>query len=214
MPDRTSQPSPLTAFRTRDVHWIGEQKWRRYAVLLPLFRKKGEVHVLFEKRARTLHQQPSETSFPGGRIEARETAQEAAVRETCEELCVIKEQIRIFGPADRYLSHTHRKIEPFIGALDEYRGTYSADEVAYPFSVPISALMEMEPTVYRNTLVQTADEHFPYDLVPGGKEYPWEYGTHEILFYHWGEEVIWGITARILHAALPLIRTYRLAEYV
>ena len=214
MPERKSQPSSLAAFCARDVHWIGEEKWRRYAVLLPLFRKNSEVHVLFEKRAYTLHQQPSETSFPGGRIEAQETALEAAVRETCEELCVSKEQIRVFGPTDCYLSHTQRKIEPFIGALDAYQGTYSTDEVAYPFSVPLSVLMEAKPAVYRNKLLQKADEYFPYDLVPGGKDYPWEHGTHEILFYRCGEEVIWGITARILHAALPLIRAYHLAEYV
>ena len=43
-----------------------------YAVLVPLVRRRGAAHLLFEVRADTLNRQPGEVCFPGGRIEAGE----------------------------------------------------------------------------------------------------------------------------------------------
>ncbi|MDU1582304.1 MAG: CoA pyrophosphatase, partial [Peptoniphilus harei] len=44
----------------------------RFSVMIPLIKRKGEIHLLFEKRAMTLRNQPGEISFPGGRIEKNE----------------------------------------------------------------------------------------------------------------------------------------------
>ncbi|NEU34154.1 CoA pyrophosphatase, partial [bacterium LRH843] len=59
----------------------------QFAVLVPLVQKQDELHVLFEVRAHHLRRQPGEICFPGGKIEPNDsTPQDAAVRETTEEL--------------------------------------------------------------------------------------------------------------------------------
>ena len=85
---------------------IGEEK--AYAVLLPLITIDNEWHVLYEVRSETISQ-PGEVSFPGGRIEAGESPQEAAVRETHEELNIPTEAITVLGEID-YLVQNHRTI--------------------------------------------------------------------------------------------------------
>lgn len=41
----------------------------RFSVMIPLIKRDGEIHLIFEERAFTLRNQPGEISFPGGRIE-------------------------------------------------------------------------------------------------------------------------------------------------
>ena len=38
-------------------------------------------------------------------------------------------------------------------------------------------------------------DNFPFDKVPGGKEYPWARGEYEVLFYEYDDRIIWGLTA-------------------
>ena len=77
----------------------------RYAVLLPLIYdvKTDKYQVLYQVRSEHISQ-PGEVSFPGGRVEDGETFQEAAIRETCEELNLAPDQIDIWGELD-YLIH-------------------------------------------------------------------------------------------------------------
>ena len=60
--------------------------------------------------------QPGEISFPGGRVEDGETFQEAAIRETCEELNLVPNQIDIWGEIG-YLIHQGRTIHCFVGKI-------------------------------------------------------------------------------------------------
>lgn len=66
--------------------FIGEETAFKAAVLVPLVQVDGEWHVLFEVRSLTMRKQPGDISFPGGKLDGGETAQEAALRETYEEL--------------------------------------------------------------------------------------------------------------------------------
>ena len=53
-----------------------------YAVLCPLVERPDGLHLLFEVRSAALHRQPGEVCFPGGRMEAGETPEQCALRET------------------------------------------------------------------------------------------------------------------------------------
>ena len=50
------------------------------------------------------------------------------------------------------------------------------------------------------------EENFPFDQVPGRKDYPWARGKYEVLFYEYQDRVIWGITAKILAHNLKIIQ--------
>ncbi|HAB62465.1 MAG TPA: CoA pyrophosphatase, partial [Lachnospiraceae bacterium] len=91
-------------FLLRQPGIIGEEEFRRYAVLVPLIDIDGITYLLFEKRSSTLRYQPGEICFPGGKHEAGESLQECAVRETVEELLVNQKQIEVIGPGDIYIS--------------------------------------------------------------------------------------------------------------
>ena len=92
---------------------LGQKKV--YSVLLPLIKIRGEWHILYQVRSETIPQ-PGDVSFPGGAVEAGESLQEAAIRETCEELQLDPGQIDLFGEID-YFVHHHRTIHCFVGQL-------------------------------------------------------------------------------------------------
>ena len=59
-----------------------------FAVLVPLIEIDEELNLIYEVRSNSI-EQPGEISFPGGRIEDGESPEEAAIRETSEELLLI-----------------------------------------------------------------------------------------------------------------------------
>ncbi|MBQ8646723.1 MAG: CoA pyrophosphatase [Oscillospiraceae bacterium] len=185
------------------VTWWLERP-RRVAVLLPLLWKDGGWQVLFQVRAARIAQ-PGEVCFPGGHLEPGETPAQAAVREVCEELCVRPEQLRLLGEGDRVLTPAGVEVYPFVGVLSDYAGTFSGDEVAETFTVPLDWLKQTPPLQAEVRTQTVPGEDFPYHLIPGGRDYPWGRAKYGVLFWQYGEKVIWGLTAKVLHRMLPLL---------
>ena len=171
---------------------------RPAAVMIPLVETGHTLQVLFELRAPDLDIQPGEICFPGGGLEPGEEPEAAAVRETAEELCIQNDQITVLAGLDAVIGPSGAPIWAFAGQISGYEGTWSADEVAETFTVPLDWLLQNEPKVYMTELVTVTGDDFPYDLVPGGKEYPWARKKNPVYFYCWKDKVIWGLTARIL----------------
>jgi hypothetical protein len=59
-------------------------------------------------------------------------------------------------------------------------------------------------------LIQEPPDDFPYEWIPGGMEYPWVKGTHEISFYQYEDTTIWGMTAQMATSALELMERYHI----
>ena len=178
----------------------GAKSMRRSAVFIPLVRKDGEIHILFEVRASSLKHRPSEISFPGGGIEEGETPMEAAIRETQEEIGSYPEDIKIISELDLLITPVKYIIHPFAGYLDNIDHiSLNKDEVDHVFMVPLSYLLENHPKKYFNTIQVVPDQNLPFDLIPGNKNYKFENGKSQILFYKYKDYVIWGITAKILY---------------
>ncbi|GLC81626.1 NUDIX hydrolase [Lacrimispora brassicae] len=197
-------------FSNRHPGIIGEEKFRKYAVLIPLIRISGVTYLLFEKRSNQLKRQPGEVCFPGGKLEPGESLEECAVRETVEELNVLSQQIEVMGPGDIYLSPFNLMIHPFIGVIKEYQDTFSRDEVEAIIKVPLDFLYSQEPERFVSKLISEPPEDFPYEWIPGGVKYPWVKGTYDVLFYKYEDWIIWGMTAQIVKSALNLMEEYHI----
>ncbi|AFA49641.1 NUDIX hydrolase [Acetobacterium woodii] len=197
-------------FFKRRPGMIGERNYGQYAVLAILVETVKGPALLFEKRSEMLNRQPGEICFPGGRLEAGEKPVEGAIRETMEELLVKQEQIEIIGPGDIYISPYNMIIHPFIAKLQDYNYRFSHQEVSEVFTVPVRFFQENEPKKYMNQLIYEQPNDFPYESIPGGKNYPWSIGTYTINFYNYEEAVIWGMTAAIVESVVGLINTYQL----
>ena len=158
----------------------------RAAVLVPLFEHEGEAHVLLTRRRHDLSRHAGQVSFPGGRIEAGEEPQSAALREAQEEVGLDPTRVEVLGRLDETLVLvTGFRLTPWVGVVP-YPYPYLAHpgEVEAILYVPLSALAR--PGVHRT------EERVAYgDL-------------HEVHFYDLPAVTIWGATARVLHQLLTL----------
>ena len=177
---------------------------RKNAVLIPLVETGGELCILFEVRQSGIRQ-GGEICFPGGRIEENETTEEAAVRETSEELLIPREKIEVIAPLHTMTGPGGAKISSCLGVLHDYEGTFSKEEVERVFCVPLSWFASHEPRTSDAAMVVKTPEDFPFELLPGGENYPWHSIPRRFYFYESDGGVIWGITAQLLYHCLKVI---------
>ncbi|SHI12544.1 NUDIX domain-containing protein [Sporobacter termitidis DSM 10068] len=197
-------------FKSRRVSLIGEDRYKKYAVLVPIVETPDGRSLIFEKRAGSLRRQPGEICFPGGKLEAGETPVSCAVRETTEELRLEPSQIDLLGPGDVFVSPFDIIIYPFVGELRDYGYTFNPEEVAEVIAVPVAFFLKNPPETFKSTIVGRLPGDFPYERIPGGENYPWASGSYDVLFYQYGKLMIWGITAYIVQSTAALIDRYRL----
>ena len=184
----------------------GFEKMKRASILLPVVKKDDSYYILFEVRSKNLRTQPSEISFPGGKIENSENPMDTAIRETCEELGISKNNIEIISQLDLLITHMNIIVHPYIGVLkDATNLNINKDEVDHIFLVPINYLLENEPTYYKNKIEVVPDEKFPYDIIPNKEKYKSQESDYPVLFYKYKDYVIWGMTARILENFLKVL---------
>lgn len=206
----TEQAVPSAVRRIWNAHQPGVSAGRGMAaVLIPLVLVDGDYHILFEKRALHLVIQPGEICLPGGGIEAGETPEQAARRETAEELLVAPEQVEKLAAMDPVTGPSGALVWPFVGLLHGYAGTFSADEVDHVFTVPLRWFLNTQPERHMTELVTVPEEDFPYELLPGGKSYRWRRKPHPVLFYRHPHAIIWGFTAGIVHTFVEAYRAGR-----
>lgn len=189
--------------------------YRYYAVLVPLVEQRGELHILYEVRAETLRTQPGQVSFPGGRIEEGETAEECAIREACEELCLKPNDIEIISPMNYLHTYSNFTMYPFLGIIDYdacISVSASPDEVKEIFFVPLKYLMNTEPLVYNSDIYPKIPPNFPYEIINEHNGYNWRKGTTSIPIYQFKKYAIWGMTALITRDLIETMKDYTLTE--
>ncbi|EHI70537.1 NUDIX hydrolase [Streptococcus ictaluri] len=189
---------------------IGEK--RRYAVFIPLIWENNDWHLLYEIRSQQISQ-PGEVSFPGGRVEVGETYQEAAVRETMEELAISSDAIDLWGEID-YSVQSQRTIHCFVGQLmiDDWRLLKSNDEVECFFTVPLSQLRKQKPVYYDLHSQPIKTPSFPFDRIRNGIKYPFKNQQYAIPFYEQFDHLIWGMTAQFTKCLTDILNDESIAK--
>lgn len=198
----------LAKVEDRQPDILGAKDFAKFAILLPLIKKEGETHVLFEVRSLKMRSQPGDICFPGGRIDAMDSGPEAAaVRETLEELGIRESDVSNVRPLDYIVSPFGMLVYTYAGFIDAgAEFDPSPAEVDSLFSVPLSFFLETKPTVYRVNFDVQPEASFPYDLIAGGENYNWRMRQVDEHFYFYEDKVIWGMTAKILMHFLEVIR--------
>ncbi|WP_047150364.1 NUDIX hydrolase [Aneurinibacillus tyrosinisolvens] len=192
----------------RSFNLFGFAPLMRAAVMIPLVEINGELHVLFEIRAHTLKRQPGEICFPGGKIdEADATEQDAAIRETCEELGLEREDVQIIESLGVLIPPHASSIYSFVGKINDHKKiSPNKEEVEEVFYVPLDFFLKEEPEVHYIRLGVKPEEDFPFELIPDGKEYKWRTTRLPEFFYRYEGRIIWGLTARIMYEFISLIK--------
>lgn len=189
----------INKFRDRESNPMGIEK--TFSVMLPLVFIDNEWHILFEVRSNKLDTQPGEISLPGGGIEEGETPEEAAIRETSEELNISYDKIEVIGKLDYLSSPFNMIVYGYVGILKDIKIDnikFNKEEVSEIFTVPVDFFVDNEPQFHHVMLKVTHNDEFPYHLIPNGKNYKWRKAKSPELFYLYKNYVIWGLTARFI----------------
>lgn len=196
-------------FKNRNANLLGREQMRVSSVLVPLLEKEGEPHILFEVRAQGLRRQPGEICFPGGGVEEQDkNEEETAIRETCEELGLSREQIKMIAPLDLYVAPLRSIVYPYVGViLEPHAMKPNTVEVGEVFTVPLRFLLTNKPKSHRIQMQFRPDDSFPFHLIPRGRQYKFGEAQVSEYFYIYEDYVIWGLTARILTNFLNLVKS-------
>lgn len=171
-----------------------------YSVFVPLVQVDRSLHLLFQVRAQGLRHQPGEVAFPGGKVERGEAFVEAAIRETCEELGLAKQDLSVFGSLDAQLNAFNNMIFPFVGTIQDFQEEKletNPGEVERIFTVPVDFFADHPPKAYNMRYEGGMDKEFPVHKIKNQEMYANRKWTHPVYFYEYEDHIIWGLTAKI-----------------
>jgi 8-oxo-dGTP pyrophosphatase MutT (NUDIX family) len=155
-------------------------------VLVLLYPQEERLHLVFTRRTDKVDFHKGQISFPGGRLEAGEELEQAALREAQEELDVDPDSVRILGMlTPLYIPPSNYCIYPVV-ALTERRPDFhpSQLEVAEVLEIPLDHLLDPQNIRRETWTIRGTDVEVP--------------------FYSFGEHKIWGATAMVLAELLEI----------
>lgn len=178
--DADAQNDPGGAVREMPAAERAAAAPRRAAVLIALCADEaGAASLVLTQRALHLSAHPGQVALPGGKIDAGESPEAAALREADEEVALPPDAVQVLGTTMPYLTRTGFLVVPVLGRVRRRVClTPNPGEVDAVFTVPFAAVMS--PQNHRH--VETVHEGRPrsyYEVNAGDKR-------------------IWGVTAAIM----------------
>ncbi len=157
------------------------------AVLIPIFFKNDQAHLLFTLRADHLEHHKSQISFPGGKKDSADASLlETALRESQEEVGLNPEHVEILGRTDEFLTNTFFLVTPYIGMFEyPYPFKVNSGEIERLIEVPLTALLD-----------ETA-----FSVKPWKKNGQ----TWQVHYYTYQQDVIWGVTGFLVSNFLSIV---------
>jgi 8-oxo-dGTP pyrophosphatase MutT (NUDIX family) len=161
------------------------------AVLIPLFERRGELHIVYIRRSDHVASHRGQVAFPGGRVDPVDaTLLDAALREAHEEVGIPPSIVQVIGALPTMQTTTSGiVVAPFVGVIPSDAPLRpQLSEVAQIFDVPLTALR---------------DPHFRGD-------YEWKTEgpaarSSKFPAILYGGQTIWGLTLRITLNLLELL---------
>jgi 8-oxo-dGTP pyrophosphatase MutT (NUDIX family) len=171
----------------RERRVIVDPAYYHAAVLVPIYKKEKECHILFTKRTDRVKYHKGEISFPGGMVDKEDIdLEKTALREAFEEVGLAEKDVKIIGALDDILTVTGFIVTPFVGLFPyPYPFKLSEVEIAELIEVPLTHLLD-EKCFSENEIIRQGEKETVYSF---------QYKDHNI----------WGATARILRQFLDLL---------
>ncbi|MCL1078434.1 CoA pyrophosphatase [Parashewanella spongiae] len=156
-------------------------KYRESAVLVPLVELQGQIHLFFTQRPMFLQHHSGQICFPGGKVKKEDNnIITTALRETEEEVGIVKKRIKVLGKLPIQHTYTGFKINPVVGVINNLHNlNIDSNEVDNCFTVPLldfAKINNIKP-------IRTSQKGIDY----------------EVLAYKVNGKIIWGVTASIIH---------------
>jgi 8-oxo-dGTP pyrophosphatase MutT (NUDIX family) len=162
---------------------------RAAGVLIPLYARDDQPHLLFTRRSPSLAAHSGEISFPGGSRDPDDPSlADTALREAHEELGIVPDRVQVLGQlAPVFTVVSNFLITPFVGWMGSESTPLAPNpaEVAEVIEAPLTALVD--PAIFH------VEQWTRYGV------------PHPVYFYDYGPYRIWGATARVLHQLLELL---------
>lgn len=161
---------------------------KRAGVLLLLYLKGTRVFVVLTRRTELVDRHQAQISFPGGRQEKGESIEQAALRETKEELGIQHSAIQVLGKlTPLYIPPTNYCIYPVVARMKEPpQFEPSPYEVAEVLEIPLNYLIDPESVQRETWTLHGKDVSVP--------------------FYLFEDNKIWGATAMVLAEFVEIIK--------
>jgi 8-oxo-dGTP pyrophosphatase MutT (NUDIX family) len=180
-----------TTLSSRKRRVVEHPPFSHAAVLVPLFKKVENCHLLFTKRSDQVKYHKGEISFPGGVVNEEDLELvSTALREAHEEIGLKESDVEIIGILDDIVTITEFIVTPILGLFPyPYPFKVSEVEIAELIEVPLSSLLDNKCFSEK-------------EIIRGGQK--------EVVYaYQYEKHIIWGATARILKQFLDLITSPR-----
>jgi 8-oxo-dGTP pyrophosphatase MutT (NUDIX family) len=171
---RLARPAPPP--EAGDLHVIALAEGVRAteaAVLVPLIVRDETVNVLFTQRTAHLNDHAGQISFPGGRVESADaTREETALRETEEEIGLVRAQVELLGRLPDYAIPSGFRIAPVVGWIKPpFELKLDPFEVEAVFEAPLEYFLV--PTNYQRREYRFGGRHRHYMAIPYNGRYIW-----------------------------------------
>jgi len=182
LPGRNAQYKMLS--RVKAMPDIIPENAKPSAVLVLLFPKEEEWHILYIQRAIDGHAHSGQIGFPGGRQEPDDAnLSSTALREACEEVGIKKDEVQIIGQlTSLYIPVSNFIVYPFI-AVAEKQPDYLLQEaeVHRVLEIPVKELLNAE----KKTVVEVTS--------PADKSFVRKVPAYKLE----DDAILWGATAMI-----------------
>ena len=163
---------------------------RPASVLVPFYENENGLSLIFMMRPDYPGVHGAQISFPGGKNDAGDKDElSTALRETEEEIGIRRDDIEVWGRLSTFQTQSSwYSVTPFVGKIPHpYEFNPDPKEVDRLIIVPFAHILDPMNSSYG--------------------DYEFKGHTFPSQMYRYGDDVIWGFTARILKSFISFLRT-------